>query len=89
MVAIPAQRDRVLDSVVGRVTVDVVDFERAVGAAAVGALTPVDGEHLRPQPRKLSAPGAAGSVLAAVAAIGERTAAQAGAKHQTRLLGRA
>ena len=64
-----------------------MDFQRAIRAAAVGALAPVDGEHLRPQPPKLSAAWATGSVLAAVAVVGEHAAAQAGAKHQARLFG--
>jgi hypothetical protein len=40
VVAIPAQRDRVRESVIGRVAVDVVDFERHVRAPAL-----VSAEH--------------------------------------------
>ena len=55
--AIDVQRDRVLDSVVGRVAVDVVDLQRHVFPAAVGAAVPMGREHPRPEPHKLAATG--------------------------------
>ena len=69
MVAIPAQRDRVPDSVVGRVAVDLVDLHQRVGAAAVATAAAVDREQLRTEPRKLSATGTTALMLATVGAV--------------------
>jgi hypothetical protein len=58
----------------------VVDLERDVGTAAVGAATPVDGEHAGPQsPVRPSAWTPA--VTLAVGALGEDAAAKAGLLH--------
>lgn len=75
MVAIPAQRDQIREPVVGRVEVDVVDVERHVRAAAVGAAPAVGGKDAGSQLLQLPAAWSTGSVVATVATLGERAAA--------------
>ena len=82
--AIPAQRDRVPDSVVGRVAVHVMDLQGHVFAAAVGATSPVGREDPRPELGELTTTGPTRPVLAGaptalwptseIGAIGKRAA---------------
>ena len=80
--AIDAQRNRVLNPVVGRVGVDVVDLERHVGTTAVGTAATVGREHPRPKSDVGAPAGAMGPMLRAVRAVREHAACEAGTAHQ-------